>query len=127
MDIEGLIREEFSRNIGLLSETDQRKLLSSRVAVAGAGGVGGLHILTFARMGVGGFTIADPDIFETVNVSRQYGASSSTLARNKADVLGSMVKEINRDADVRVIASDVRYDNVEDFLDGADLFIDGID
>ena len=51
MDIEKLIKEVFWRNIGLISEDEQRRLLEARVAVAGAGGVGGLHILTLARLG----------------------------------------------------------------------------
>ena len=87
MDYEQLIQEKFSRNIGLLSEDEQKKLFAATVAVAGAGGVGGLHILTLARLGIGSFKIADPDAFEDVNVSRQFGASASTFGRNKAEIL----------------------------------------
>lgn len=43
MDIKKLIEDEFSGNFGLLSESNQEKLLNSRMAVAGAGGVGGLQ------------------------------------------------------------------------------------
>jgi molybdopterin/thiamine biosynthesis adenylyltransferase len=127
MDLDRLIQQEFSRNIGLLSEAEQRKLLLSCVAVAGAGGVGGLHVLTLARLGVGRFTIADPDTFETVNISRQFGALHSTLGRNKAEVLGEMVLDINPQARVRVIPERVHSGNLTDFLAGADAFVDGID
>jgi molybdopterin/thiamine biosynthesis adenylyltransferase len=127
VDIDSLIASEFSRNIGLLKEDEQRRLLAARVAVAGAGGVGGLHILTLARMGVGSFTIADPDVFEAVNVSRQFGAGCSTFNANKAEVLGRMVLDINPQATVRVIAGPIDEVNVDDFLDGAQVFVDGID
>ncbi|KAF0221870.1 MAG: hypothetical protein FD174_201 [Geobacteraceae bacterium] len=127
MDAEKLIREEFSRNIGLLNENEQKRLLSARVAVAGAGGVGGLHILTLARLGIGRFTIADPDIFEAVNINRQYGAMQSTIGRNKAAVLAEMVRDINPYADVRVFPEGVNGDNLDGFLEDADIFIDGID
>lgn len=127
METESLIDNVFSRNIGLLTRDDQRRLLSSRVAVAGAGGVGGLHLLTLARLGIGRFTIADPDIFEPVNINRQYGAFLSTFNRNKAEVLAEMVKDINPSAEVSVFPNGVNTENIEDFLDGVDVFIDGID
>ncbi len=127
MDIDRLIAEDFRRNIGLLTEDEQRRLLSSRVAVAGAGGVGGLHVLTLARLGIGAFTLADPDTFEAVNVSRQFGAARSTFNRNKAEVLAEMVKDINPAAQVTVFKEGIDESNVDTFLEGADLFVDGID
>jgi tRNA A37 threonylcarbamoyladenosine dehydratase len=90
MPIEKLVTNGFSRNIGLLTEAEQRRLLGARVAVAGAGGVGGLHALTLARLGVGKFHIADFDTFEPANVSRQFSASQRTFGRNKAEVLAAM-------------------------------------
>jgi molybdopterin/thiamine biosynthesis adenylyltransferase len=127
MNYENLIQKEFSRNIGLLSEDGQKRLFGARVAVAGAGGVGGLHILTLARLGIGKFTIADPDIFDAVNISRQFGATVTTMGKNKAEVLAQMVREINPYADVKVFTEGINEDNVESFLNGADIFIDGID
>ncbi|NTU42297.1 MAG: thiamine biosynthesis protein ThiF [Nitrospirales bacterium] len=127
MESERFTKEAFSRNIGLLNETEQERLLNARAAVAGAGGVGGLHILTLARLGIGKFTIADPDTFETVNISRQYGATIRTIGRNKAEVLAEMIKDINPYADVRVFAGGVNEGNLDSFLEGADIFIDGID
>jgi molybdopterin/thiamine biosynthesis adenylyltransferase len=127
MDTERLIKTEFARNIGLLSEDDQRKLLESRVAVAGGGGVGGLHILTCARLGVGNFTIADYDTFEAVNINRQYGATHSTLGKNKAEVMSGMVRDINPQAGTTVLGEGVTESNADAFLEHANVFIDGID
>ena len=53
--------EAFSRNIGLLTLEEQDKLRRSHVAIAGMGGVGGVHVITLSRTGIGNFTIADPD------------------------------------------------------------------
>ena len=127
MNIKKLIANEFSRNIGLLSETDQEKLLNSRMAVAGAGGVGGLHILTLARLGVGRFTIADPDTFEAANISRQFGASGPTFDRNKAEVLAEMVRDINPEANIKIFTEGVTDENIDSFLADADIFVDGIE
>jgi len=122
-----LIDNEFSRNIGLLSIDQQRQLLSATVAVVGAGGVGGLHILTLARLGVGAFHIADPDVFEAVNVSRQFGAAQKTLGRNKAEVLAEMVRDINPHAEVVVFDRGIDNDNADAFLAGCNVLVDGID
>ncbi len=127
MNIDALIKEPFSRNIGLLTEDDQRKLLKSRVAVAGAGGVGGIHMLTLARLGVGKFSIADPDIYEAVNISRQYGAAMSTLGEKKVEIMARMLKDINPYAEIKLLAEKIATDNVQSFLEGADIVIDGID
>lgn len=127
MDIERLIKNEFSRNIGILTEDEQKKLLGARVAVAGAGGVGGLHILTLARLGIGRFNIADPDTFEAVNINRQYGATQKTLGRNKAEVMAEMLRDINPLADVKVFTDGIYESNVDSFLEGVDIFVDGID
>jgi molybdopterin/thiamine biosynthesis adenylyltransferase len=122
-----LINNEFSRNIGLLSIDQQRRLLDSRVAVVGAGGVGGLHILTLARLGVGAFHIADPDVFEVANISRQFGASQRTLGRNKAEVLAEMVHDINPRAEVVTFPAGIDKDNADSFLANCQVLVDGID
>jgi len=127
MNIDALIANEFSRNIGLLSEHEQAQLLQARVAVVGAGGVGGLHILTLARLGLGKFNIADPDNFEAANVSRQFGAANSTYGRNKADVLAEMVKDINPQAEVTIFTEGVTEQNLDEFLGDSKVLVDGID
>lgn len=60
----------FSRNIGLVQPEEQQVLRGSTIAIAGMGGVGGVHLTTLARMGVGNFHIADFDIFEVHNLIR---------------------------------------------------------
>ncbi|MFC1684967.1 ThiF family adenylyltransferase, partial [Pseudomonadota bacterium] len=49
--------DAFSRNIGWLRPEEQEVLRSKRVAIAGLGGVGGSHLLTLTRLGIGGFHI----------------------------------------------------------------------
>ena len=117
----------FSRNIGWLTRAEQDRLRGKRVAIAGMGGVGGVHLTTLARLGVGAFTIADLDRFELANFNRQAGATMSSLGQPKAEVLARMAGEINPDADVRVFPSGVTSSNLDAFFDGADLYVDGLD
>ncbi|MBW2505129.1 MAG: ThiF family adenylyltransferase [Deltaproteobacteria bacterium] len=127
MTLDDLINHEFSRNIGLISEEIKVKLLETRVAVAGTGGVGGIHLLTLARMGIGNFSIADMDIYERANISRQFGAKHSTIGERKADVLSTLLKDINPAINNRIFPEGVNRDNIDEFLQGADFFVDGID
>lgn len=119
--------EAFARHRGLIDCVEQARLRNSRVAIAGLGGVGGVHLATLARLGIGGFHIADPDRFEVVNFNRQYGASTGTLGRSKAEVMAEQARAINPEVDLRVFPEAIDADNVGEFLDGVDVLVDGID
>lgn len=119
--------QAFCRNRGLISDADQERLRDSHVAIAGLGGVGGVHLLTLARLGVGKFTIADPDTFEVANFNRQCGASVHTLGKPKAEIMAAEARAINPDAKIRVLVDPITADNVTDFLAGTDIFLDGVD
>ena len=117
----------FARNVGWVTGHEQAILRSKRVAIAGLGGVGGSHLLTLARLGIGAFTVSDFDRFELANFNRQAGAAVSTLGRPKADVIAALGRDINPTLDVRIFPEGVNRDNVGDFLDGVDVYVDGLD
>lgn len=117
----------FSRNLGWLTEQDQAVLRQKRVAIAGLGGVGGVHLLTLARLGIGAFTIADADTFELPNFNRQAGASMIHLDQKKASVMAALACDINPELDLRVFSEPIGENNVDEFLKDADLYLDGLD
>lgn len=117
----------FSRNVGWLTEDEQLLLRQKRVAIAGMGGVGGIHLLTLARLGIEKFTIADFDVFELANFNRQTGAGINNLNRPKVDVLADMLKDINPGCDLRVFNQGVSTENLSEFLNDVDLYVDGLD
>jgi len=119
--------EAYSRNIGWLTREEQQRLRGKRIAIAGLGGVGGAHLLTLARLGVGAFNIADLDTFDYVNFNRQAGAFVSTLGQAKTDVLLRMDKDINPELDIKVFGRGIGVDNVDRFLENVDLYVDGLD
>ncbi len=119
--------EAFSRNIGWVTEAEQQRLRQSRVAIGGLGGVGGVHLLTLARLGIGRFTIADFDVFDVVNFNRQVGATISSLQQPKIDVLAGMARDINPEIDFRLFPEGVLAGSVEDFLADVDVYVDGLD
>ena len=117
----------FSRNIGWLTSQEQDILKSKRIAIAGLGGVGGSHLLTLARLGIGAFHIADFDVFELANFNRQVGATISHLNRPKVDVLAEMALNINPTLDIKKFPQGVSKDNLSDFCTDVDVYIDGLD
>jgi molybdopterin/thiamine biosynthesis adenylyltransferase len=119
--------EAFSRNIGWVTRDEQALLRTMRVAIAGLGGVGGGHLLTLTRLGIGAFHIADFDAFELANFNRQTGAGLSSLGRKKIDVLAEMARQVNPTLDLRLFPGGVDGRNLDRFLDGVDVFVDGLD
>ena len=117
----------FSRNIGWITREEQDTLKSKRIAIAGLGGVGGSHLLTLVRLGVGKFNISDFDRFELPNFNRQAGASLSHLNQPKVDVLAEMALDINPTLDIKKFPSGVNMDNLSEFLTGVDVYVDGLD
>ena len=121
------IPSRFSRNIGVLTEKEQGRLLSSTVAVVGLGCTGCAVVEFLARAGVGGFILVDGDRFEEVNINRQLYAKSSTLGQFKVEAAKNAVIEINPQA--RIVAHPMFLDceNAQRLLQPSDLIINGVD
>jgi molybdopterin/thiamine biosynthesis adenylyltransferase len=117
----------FSRNRGLISPQEQDRLRRARVAIVGMGGVGGIHLVTLTRLGIGAFHIVDPDCFEVANINRQFGATARGLGRSKAEVMAEEARAINPELDLRVFVERLTAANVGALLDGVDVLVDGID
>ena len=119
--------QAFQRNLGWITEPEQQVLRSKRVAIAGLGGVGGAHLLALTRLGIGRFTLADFDHFELHNFNRQVGANVGTIGRPKIDVMAEMALAINPELQLRRFERGIDATNAADFLEGVDLYIDGLD
>lgn len=119
--------EAFSRNIGWLTRPEQETLRHQRVAIAGLGGVGGIHLLTLCRLGIGKFHLADFDSFDLANFNRQAGATVGSIGQPKLDVMIRQARDINPELEITGFADGVTEGNLDAFLDGVALFIDGLD
>lgn len=117
----------FSRNIGWFTEQEQNILKTKKIAIAGCGGVGFIHSLTMARLGIGEFRLADFDVFGVENFNRQVGAMMSTVGQPKMDVMNNTLKDINPEISIASFPQGVNESNAEEFLEGVDLYIDSLD
>ena len=117
----------FSRNLGILTPGEQNMLSHARIGIPGLGGVGGLHCTTLARLGVGGFTLADPDTFELANFNRQYGATIRHLGQSKLESMAEEARQINPHLEIRTFPQGLTPENLDDFLSGLHVVVDGLD
>ena len=121
------LEDALSRNIGILTAAEQDRLLNATIAIPGLGGVGGAHLVSLARLGIGRFHLADFDVFEPANLNRQYGAKTSHFGRPKLDVMVEEVLDINPYAEIRRFPQGIERQNIDAFLAGVDVVVDGID
>ncbi|MBU4259087.1 MAG: ThiF family adenylyltransferase [Proteobacteria bacterium] len=124
---EEYMAEAFSRNIGLLTQAEQDKLANAKVAIPGMGGVGGVHLITMTRTGVGNFHIADFDTYEPANINRQFGARVPEFGRPKMQVMKEQALSINPYLEIKEFPEGISSSNIDDFLDGVQVVIDGLD
>lgn len=95
--------DEFTRTKALIGAENIKKLQGAKVAVFGAGGVGGYVIEALARSGVGAIDIIDGDSVSLTNINRQVLALHSTVGLPKAQVAKERALDINPKASVNAI------------------------
>jgi len=120
--------ERFNRLILLIGEPAFKKLQQLNVIIFGIGGVGSWCAESLVRSGLGHITIVDCDRIDITNTNRQIPALSSTIGREKTEVLKDRLLDINPDADVRSLYQFYSADTAETFnLSDYDYVVDAID
>ena len=94
------MKEQLERTAMLIGEAGVERLAACRVAVFGIGGVGGYAVEALARVGIGSFTLIDPDTVSESNINRQLMALHSTVGKYKTEVAAARVLDINPTASV---------------------------
>ncbi len=122
-----IIPYRYIRNRTILSVKDQLSLLESDVAIAGAGGLGGLVMEILARTGIGGLILIDDDILEETNLNRQVLSSKETLGLSKAETGASRVRDVNPAVDMTLHRKKIDEDNGKELLAGAAVIVDALD
>jgi molybdopterin/thiamine biosynthesis adenylyltransferase len=117
----------YLRNRQSISLYDQLKLAESKVAVVGAGGLGGTVIQLLGRIGIGRLTVVDSDVFDETNLNRQAFCTADWIGQPKALAVQAQMRLIN--PAVEVIAHNLRLDsaNGAEILAGCQVIVDGLD
>jgi len=117
----------YLRNRESISQKEQLKLARSRVAVVGAGGLGGSVLISLARVGIGNLVVIDHDIFDETNLNRQVLSTLADLGDPKADRASAVVASINPGVLVTSHRVRIHPNNVKRLLAGTHVVVDGLD
>jgi len=121
--------ERYSRQIILeeVGGTGQEKLLSSKVLIVGAGGLGAPAGLYLAAAGVGTIGIIDSDKVDISNLQRQVIHFTGDIGTEKVDSAKAKIQAINPDVTVRTYQRRLTADNISEIIRKYDFVIDGTD
>ena len=121
--------QRYSRHIILpeVGVEGQEKLLSSRVLIAGMGGLGSPAALYLAAAGIGTFGLVDFDVVELSNLQRQVIHTTEDLGKPKVKSAEETIKAINPDATVHQYRQRIASETIADIITDYDLVLDGTD
>jgi sulfur-carrier protein adenylyltransferase/sulfurtransferase len=122
-------RDRYSRHT-LLPEVGvegQLKMLSAKVLLLGAGGLGAPTALYLAAAGIGTIGLVDDDVVDASNLQRQVIHNTERIGVPKTESARLTIEALN--PDVKVVEHRMRLDagNILGILDDYDVIVDGAD
>ena len=123
------IVERFSRQIVLkdIGILGQKKILSSKVLIIGAGGLGSPVAEFLSRAGVGSLGIVDEDKVSLSNLHRQGLYNTSDVGKFKVKIAKNKIKKINPDTKVTIYKIRLGKNNFKKIINDYDYIVDGSD
>jgi adenylyltransferase/sulfurtransferase len=121
--------ERYARHLILdeVGEAGQAKLLSARVLVVGAGGLGSPLLLYLAAAGVGTIGVVDDDAVDLSNLQRQIVHPTGSIGQPKVDSARGTLAHINPEARVETHRCRLDPSNAAELVGRYDLVADGSD
>ena len=123
------IIERFSRQIVLkdIGIIGQKKILSSKVLIVGAGGLGSPVAEFLSRAGVGSIGVVDDDKVNLSNLHRQSLYNTSDIGKFKVKIAKDKIKKINPNTKVTIYTIRLGNDNFKKIINDYDYIVDGSD
>ena len=121
--------ERYSRQIVLkdVGVVGQKKILSSKVLIVGAGGLGCPIADYLSRAGVGTIGIADFDKVNLSNIHRQNLYNSKDVGKYKVDVVKEKIKSINPFTKTKTYKKKISDKNLNNIINSFNIIVDGSD
>jgi adenylyltransferase/sulfurtransferase len=110
-----------------IGEAGQEKLLSAKILVIGAGGLGSATLQYLACGGVGNITVIDHDIVELSNLQRQIIHNFHDLGIPKVQSAETKIKLLAPDINFIGIQQKVNHENLTKFVKDFDIVADCTD
>ena len=122
--IERFSRQIVLKDIGILG---QKKILSSKVLIIGAGGLGSPVAEFLSRAGIGSLGIVDDDKISLSNLHRQSLYNTSDIGKFKVKIAKDRIKKINPNTKVTIYKIRLTNNNFKKIINDYDYIVDGSD
>mgnify|MGYP001441833281 CR=1 FL=1 len=121
--------ERFSRQIILknIGTAGQKKILSSKVLIIGAGGLGSPVAEFLSRAGVGTIGIVDNDNVSLSNLHRQSLYNTSDIGKFKVRIAKDKIQKINNNTKIKTYKIRLNNSNFKKIINNYDYIVDGSD
>jgi adenylyltransferase/sulfurtransferase len=122
--IERFSRQIVLKDIGILG---QKRILSSKVLIVGAGGLGSPVAEFLSRAGIGSLGIIDDDKVSLSNLHRQSLYNTSDIGKFKVKIAKDKIKKINPNIKVTTYKIRLNTNNFKKIINYYDYIVDGSD
>jgi adenylyltransferase/sulfurtransferase len=121
--------DRYARHIVLrdIGGEGQRKLLTARIVLIGAGGIGSPALQYLAGAGVGTIRVIDDDRVSLDNLQRQTLFATAEVGRLKVEAAGEAVARLNPAVRFDGLARRLDAGNAAELIGEADVVLDGCD
>ncbi|MGN0177149.1 MAG: HesA/MoeB/ThiF family protein [Methanobrevibacter sp.] len=116
-----------SRQMSIVTRSEQQKFKDAKITVIGCGGIGGQTIEMLARMGIGELIVVDEDSFDMSNLNRQNFATLNNIGLSKSEVAKEKVRLINPYVKVTSFNEHVDENNIDKIISDSNIVIDALD
>ena len=116
-----------SRQMSIVTRSEQERFKDGKITVIGCGGIGGETIEMLVRMGIGELVLVDKDAFDLSNLNRQTLASISDLGLDKSAVAAEKVRLINPYVKVTTFNEHINQTNIGKVIGDCNIVIDALD
>ena len=122
--IERFSRQIVLKDIGILG---QKKILSSKVLIVGAGGLGSPVAEFLSRTGVGSLGVIDDDKVSLSNLHRQSLYNTADIGKFKVQIAKNKIRKINPHTKVTAYKIRLNNKNFKKIINDYDYIVDGSD
>ena len=123
----GIYPYRYLRNREAITLNEQIILAKSKVAIIGAGGLGGHVILSLTRLGIGHLVIIDRDVFDESNLNRQALSSTESIGFSKSESAARITGSINPGVMITPFIVKIEPSNINNMIDGVNVVVDALD
>ncbi len=105
----------------------QEKLQTSKVFIAGAGGLGCPVALNLTTAGVGNIRVCDADVVDISNLNRQFLHPEKNIGVEKTTSAVQTLSNLNSAVHFTTLTTKITEDNVDELVADADIILDCLD